>query len=440
MNKFYKRKHLSPYIKILISFAAVIVVGALLLWLPFAAAEGKAMSFIDALFMSASSVCITGLSVVPNLGASLTLFGKIVVALLVEIGGLSILTIAIFILVLLGKKVGIGDRFMLKEALNLDSVGGIVRILKALIIYVFSVQLAGVVLLLPCLMTKYDFFSALGLSIFHSIASFNNAGLDIFGFADSLAEFQTNYYFMSVTMLLIVIGSIGFVVVFDLYDFFRGSRRNLSLLTKIVLIATICLIALGALFIVISDPEIGFFNALFYSVSARTAGFATVPVEGLSNLGMTTLMILMFIGGAPCSTAGGLKTSTTFVVLFSTVSYALGRKPVIFKRRISEVSVMKSFSLLMIFILVLSLSILTISLVHSDFNLSDIIFECVSAMSNTGLSRGITTRLGIVSKLVIIFDMFIGRIGPLTIFNLWSYGRKRETEDIKYVEEKIIIG
>lgn len=356
-----------------------------------------------------------------------------------EIGGLSILTIAIFILVLLRKKVGIGERFMLKEALNLNSVNGVVRMLKSIILFAFAVQLIGVILLLPVLAMKYDFATALGLSFFHSVASFNNAGFDVFGYETSLSVFENNYYFMTVTMLLIIVGGLGFVVIFNIMDFAKKRSRRLSLLTKIVLVSTFSLIILGAVFIYVGNTEIGFFNALFYSVSARTAGFATVPVRELSSLANTSLIILMFIGGAPCSTAGGLKTSSTFVILISTIAYALGKKPKVFHRRIDEVSVMKSFSLFGIFIFSSVLSVLLIECFQPNMDFGDIIFEVISALSNTGLSRGITPYLNVGSKLVLIFTMFLGRTGPLTIFNLWS-NKHNEDETINYVEEKIIIG
>ncbi len=439
MKRFYKRKKVSPYVKILISFATVILIGTLLLWLPFSSASGKAMPFIDAFFLSTSSVCITGLSTVPNLGESLSTFGKTVIAFLMEIGGLSILTIAIFILVLLRKKVGIGERFMLKEALNLESMGGVVRMLKAIIFFALSVQLLGVILLLPFLAMHYDFLSALGLSFFHSVASFNNAGFDVFGYADSLNCFRHDYYFMTVTMLLIIIGGLGFIVIFDIADFMRRKRRLPSLLTKIVLVSTLGLIILGAVFIYVGNTEIGFFDALFYSVSSRTAGFATVPVNDLSGLANTSLIILMFIGGAPCSTAGGLKTSSAFVICLSTFAFALGKKPKIFHRRISRESITKSFSLFSIFVLFVIMAVVLIELFEPALAFDDILFEVVSALSNTGLSRGITTLIGTGAKLVLIVTMFLGRTGPLTIFNLWSY-KHNEDEDINYVEEKIITG
>lgn len=438
-----KRKFkIHPYVFIILTFLSVILLGTILFMLPWSVKEGARLSFIDSLFMSTSCVCVTGLTVV-NSAVKLSIFGKIIMALLMEIGGLSFLTIAVCFFAILGGKIGISNRYLLKEALNQNSLAGIVQLVKRIILISFIIQLIGMVLNYLALMSyyNYDFWKTLGASMFHSIASFNNAGFDVFG-DQSLIPFKDNILLNISTMFLILTGGLGFIVINELVTKHSLNLKKLSIHSKIVLIMNLILVVGGMLvFKLAMFDQISWLQALFTSVTCRTAGFTSIPLDKITPAAYTIAIVLMFIGVSPCSTGGGIKTTTIFVILLSLFYYGLGKKPKIFHRRISDSSIFKAFVLFGITVMMIMFGTLLIGFSQPELGLQAILFEVVSGFSTTGLTLGITGSLNVFSKLVLCFMMFFGRLGPLTIIGVVNRNWMTESkEKIQYVEERIIIG
>lgn len=435
-----RRKH-NPYFYIIISFLCVITIGSLLLWLP-CATEGEGnLSFIDALFMTVSSVCVTGLSVVGNVGEELSVFGKIVLAVLIEIGGLSFLTLFTFIITIAGRTLGLSERLMMREALNQNSAKSISSLIKRIVKLAVAIQLIGFVVNLFVFIPYYDNVAeAIGISAFHAISSFNNAGLDIFGYDSSMIKFSGNVLLNINTMLLIILGGIGFIVIYDIYE--SRSYKKLAVHSKIVLWTTLVLIIVGFIgFKLSSFNELTVLQALFCSVTARTAGFTTVDLNILSKGSIILMIFLMFVGASPCSTGGGVKTTTLFIIIVTLFSLSKGKTPKAFHRKIATSSIIKAFSLVTVSVIYVMLIVFIICCFEPNLDLNSIIFEVVSAFGTVGLSLGITTKLTIASKIFICITMFVGRVGPMTFMSLWnSNWLKNTNEEVKYVEEKIIIG
>ncbi|MGI6710714.1 MAG: TrkH family potassium uptake protein [Bacilli bacterium] len=437
-----KRKT-SPYLIILLSYLFIILIGACLFLLPISTVDNKGLGVFNSIFTATSAICVTGLPFVPNLGATLSLFGKIVLAVLIEIGGLGFLTLAVFMFILLGLKIGMAERFLMKEALNQNTAKGVIRLIKVIIITTLTIQFFGMLINLIVFINDNSFFKALGLSAFHSISSFNNAGFDIFGFDNSMINYGANILLNINTMLLVILGGIGFIVIHDILDAIRKKDfKKLPRHTKIVLIMSFSLILFGMiLFKVSMYKDITWLEALFQSVNARSAGFFIIDISKISAPAYVILIFLMFIGASPTSTGGGIKTTTLFVLIATIISYARGKSPKIFSRRISQHSILKAFSLVvfaMLYIMAISFIIL---LIEKDLGVSETVFEVVSAFSTVGLSLGITNSLSVISKVLICITMLFGRLGPLTVISIWNQNRLRELdEDIKYIEEKIIIG
>lgn len=435
-----KKVRVHPYVFIILTFLAVILSGTFCFMLPIAVQDGETIGFVNSFFMSTSCVCVTGLSVI-NVGLKLTIFGKVVMAVLMEIGGLSFLTIAVCFFSLLGGKIGIGNRYLLREALNQNSLAGIVHLVKRIILISFVIQLGGVILNYIALMSyyDYDFFNTLGVSVYHSIASFNNAGFDIFG-KESLISFKDNVLLNISTIILIISGGLGFIVIDELVC--KHSLRKLSIHSKIVLTMTITLVLVGMLvFKLAMYDEITWLQALFTSVTCRTAGFTSIDLSSLPPAAYVMSIMLMFIGASPCSTGGGVKTSTILVILLTFVYYAQGKKPKIFHRRISDGSIFKAFVLFGVAVIVVLVGTLVIGLIQPELSLQHILFEVVSGFSTTGLTMGITTQLSSYSKAILCVLMFFGRLGPLTIIGVVNHNWMTDSkENIQYVEERIIVG
>ncbi len=439
-------KNISPYIKICFTFALVILIGALLLMLPISTNPGyETLNFVDALFMSTTSVCVTGLTVVPNIGAQISIFGKVVLALLIEIGGLSFITIATFFIVMMGGKIGISNRFLLRESLNQNSLKGIVGLIKKIIFTSLTIQAFGFILNCLAFMSySPDPWTTIGVGLFHTVASFNNSGLDIFGDLNvvgnlSMIPFSADVFVNVNTILLIVFGGLGFGVIDDIIHTHNIKRFNIN--TKIVLITTILLIFGGALFIKISNNARTWLECFLMSVSSRTAGFQSIQCADLNSGEFCVINFLMFVGASPGSTGGGIKTSTFFVIVVTIIAIALGKKPVVFKREISHSIIVKSLALAITAIIFCCLAIFFIAIMDPNLEIRKIIFEVISAFSTTGLSMGITGDLSVGSELIIIFMMYFGRLGPLTILSLINRNWRTGSENgIKYVEEKVVIG
>ncbi len=447
MQQFHRRSHKTPYLTIFISFLGVILVGTLLLMLPIATHDGEKLNFVQALFTATSAVCVTGLSCVPNLAVTFTLFGKIIIAILIEIGGLSFLTIAVFFFILTGAKVGISNRFLLREALNQNTSANIVKLIKKIVSISFVIQIIGtifnILILAIFYRERFTFIESIGMGVFHAISSFNNAGFDVFGTSSSMITMSganIGDVLLNInTMILIILGGIGFIVISDVLK--KKRWKFFSMHTKIVLLVTTILLVGGTLLFYFTNNNMTFLQAMFQSVSARTAGFATIDMNELSSFGYLLMITLMLIGASPCSTGGGVKTTTLFVMICTIFYFAQGKKPKAFKRSIADSSVFKAFTLFSIAIIYVAIICGVISLLDPGVAIRKIIFEVVSAFGTVGLSMGITTTLSMGSLVALCLTMFFGRLGPLTIINLWNSNWMAESnEGVHYIEEKVIIG
>ena len=439
MSKKNRAKH-SPLLNVVLSFAIVIFIGTLLLLLPFSLKEGQSLSFVDALFTSASAVCVTGLVPIPSIAETFSVFGKIVLALLIQIGGLGFVTIAIFIFIALGMKIGIYNRYLAKEALNQSSAKGVVKLIILIVKTTFTIEFIGFVLNLFVFTKDYSFIDACGISAFHAISAFNNCGMDILG-ANSLMAYKDNILLNISTTLMIILGGIGFVVLQDVKQNKRWSK--LFPHTKIVIKVTISLILIGMVLLkVIEGDSITWLQAFFHSVSSRTAGFATTSFANLREATLLVLIVLMFIGASPSSTGGGIKTTTFYTMFKSIFAFACGKKAITYHRKIAEETKLRAFTLTTLAIGLIVVATFAIVLLEPSLNFMSIFFEVTSAFGTVGLSVGITAGLSPISKLIICLVMFFGRLGPLTILSLWNknWNRASDDSDVDYINAKIIIG
>lgn len=444
-RNYMKKVKIKPYLQVLLSFALVILIGSILLVLPISQKSNHFANYWDSLLLSTSAVCVTGLTPYANLSASLTIFGQIILLLLVQIGGLGFITIFTFFLTIFGAKFGAIDRFMLKEALSINRFSGILGFVKKIIRYTFIIEGIGILICSFIFIPEYGFAHGLWLSIFHAISSFNNAGFDLLG-STSLIKYANNIPLNIVTMLLIIVGGIGFPVIEEVL---HNKPKKWSCYTKIVLVTTTFLIICGtlALWIAESSNNITFLEALFQSVSARTAGFASIDISLLTTPGEMILEILMFIGASPLSTGGGVKTTTFFVIVIAILSYIRGKQPIVFNRKISQESVTKAMSLIFVASGVLILGIFGVSIIenccHTPYasKTGSIIFECFSAFGTAGYSQSLTPYLQNGSKVILCLLMYFGRVGPMTILNVFSKSfSENEHEHVRYIEENVVIG
>lgn len=430
---------LSPIITIVLSFMIVIVIGTLLLKLPISSVEEHRLSWVDSLFISTSAICVTGLSPVADLGATLTLFGKIVLVLLIQIGGLGFITIAVYVLVLAGVKIGIEDRQLVKEALNQESVRGLMKLVKRIIVIVFAVEFSGFVILFFYFLTHFEFWDALGNAAFHAISAFNNCGFDLLG-DSSFLVYKDSVVLNITIMLLVMSGGIGFIVIDDIIK--KGFRfRKYNTHTVLVLKTSLVLWISGMLLLKITEGDnITWLQAAFQSVCARTAGFATMDMTKLSNGGVLVIIVLMFFGAAPCSTGGGVKVTAVYAIFKAIVSYAKGgTRPMVRGRMISPRTVYKAFVLVALAVGVIVFSVFLMSLIEPEVTMDRLMLEVTSAFGTVGFSMGLTPNLHPLGKLVLVPVMFVGRLGPLTMIALLNR-RKYSASKIGYVEENLIIG
>lgn len=426
-------KKLSPGRFIALGFLLTILIGAFLLWLPICANDGIKVSFIDALFTSTSAVCVTGLIAIDT-ADTFNILGRTIVGLLIQIGGLGVTSVGVGFMILAGKKIGFKDRLIVKEAMNLNSMKGIVRLVKSVLIMTLCIEAIGVILSFIVFSKDYSTIDALGISLFHSVASFNNSGFDILGGMRNLAPYTNNVLLNLTTCGLIILGGLGFLVIKEII--YRHSFKKFSLHTKIVLVVTGVLL-IGGTILLKATENISWLGAFFYSTSARTAGFSTYPLKEFTNAGLFILIILMFIGASPGSTGGGIKTTTIFTLLKTCYSRATNKHCEAFKRKIPNEIISKAFVLAFLSSVIVCVNTLILCYLESDLTFIQILFEVTSAFGTVGLSTGITPSLSVLSKLIIIITMFIGRTGPLTIATIWYYKPK---STIRYSEENITIG
>ncbi|MEG0295121.1 MAG: TrkH family potassium uptake protein [Clostridium sp.] len=430
-----------------IGFVILIFTGGTILSLPISSANGEYTPFLDALFTATSASCVTGL-VTLDTGTHWNLFGQVVIMMLIEIGGLGFMSFATFISVLLGRRITLKNRLVVQESMNAFNIQGLVKMVKYVMGFTFAIQGFGALLLSTQLVPEFGIGKGMFYSVFHSVSTFCNAGFDLFGNFSSLTGYSDNSIILLTISALIAIGGLGFTVLLEIYNF--KSVKKLSLHTKAVLLITTILIVGGTLAILIlefNNPEtLGpmgvkdkIVNSVISSISPRTAGVNSISIPDMTTASLFLTIILMFIGGSPGSTAGGLKTTTFGIIICTLISVIRGREDVeLFKRRFPKSLVYKAVSLLLLGSgLVLTVTmILTITEPGEDF--ISLLYEATSAFGTVGLTTGVTQRLSSIGKIIIIVTMYLGRVGPLTVALAFASRNKRSK--FKYPEGKILIG
>ncbi len=408
---------------ITLGFAIIIFTGSILLTFPFS--HRGTLSYIDALFTAASATCVTGLTVVDTY-TSFTFFGQLILLLLMELGGLGFLSIAMLIPLLLGRPIGLATRAYLVEAMGSPQLGGIIRVVKRLLLGSFLIQLSGSLLLSIRLIPRFGFLEGTWISIFTAVSAFCNAGFDLFGAIEpgtSLIHFRSDPLIILPISILIVIGGLGFILWDDLLQK-KFVWRHYRIHTKIVLTMTSLLLLSGTIFFLFSERNSTLYGlsgaesllvAFFQSSTARTAGFFSVPQECLSSAGTLFTMILMFIGASPGSTGGGIKTTTFFALLYSVSGYIRGKDDLnVFTRRLGNSSIDKAHRMTTAYMLWIVLGAILMTS-FTGFTLEQNVFEVISAIGTVGLTKGITSNLNIPAKLTIVFLMYVGRVGSVSL-------------------------
>ena len=418
---------------IAMGFALVILIGAVILVLPVSVWPDAEVSFVDALFTSTSAVCVTGLIAI-DVADHFTPFGQAVVAILIQIGGLGVTSVGVGLILAAGKRVSIRGRLLAKEALNVDSFRGIVKLVRAVLFMTLFFEVTGAVLSFLVFIQDYPLPHALGISVFHSIAAFNNSGFDILGGLRNLIPYQDNILLNLTTAGLIIFGGIGFLVILDVMK--QKRFKKLTLHSKVVITTSIVLIVVGTLLLKATE-DISWLGAFFQSVSARTAGFSTYSIGEFTNAGLFVLCVLMFVGASPGSTGGGIKTSTFFVLVQSARSIFVKRPLSSFRRNISPENLSKAYVVTILSMGVVCIATFLMCILEPDCTFIQLLFEVISAFGTVGLSTGITPGLSVAGKLVIILVMYTGRIGAFTLLSMWI---DHPEPNARYTQEAVTIG
>lgn len=437
--------NLSIYQKLSAAFAGIILVGALLLMTPYATAMGDNLSFVDALFTATSAVCVTGLVVVDT-GTYFSVFGQSVLIILIQVGGLGIMTVATLLAVISSKKITLKERLVIQEATNQLNLSGVVRLTLQIIGVTLLFEFIGGTLLAIRWVQDYG-LQGIYFGYWHAVSAFCNAGFDLFGGYRSITSYVNDFTVNSVIGFLIVVGGIGFPVIVDLWNYCDTKRCTLH--TKIVVSTTGILILLGAIVIFWSesghDRTLGALTfgekilaSVFQSITARTAGYNSIDIGSLRDGTLLTVMMLMFVGASPSSMGGGVKTSTMATLMIFLAATVTGRRePQIFYRQIPSHTVNRAFIIVSVSLL-LVFSVTLIMTFTESVPLFKILFEVISAFGTVGLSTGITPTLSTSGKLLIIFTMFAGRVGTLTL--LMALAFKPQRNQLQYPKGKIIVG
>ena len=439
---------------IMVGFLVVVLLGSIVLSLPISSATGKAIPYLDALFMAATSTCVTGLVTLPVLSTWST-FGHAVILVLIQIGGLGVVTIMSGLMISMNKRIGIKDRLLLQDAFNLSSLSGLVRFTKKVIIGTVVIEGIGALLYMSVFVPEFG-VRGIWISIFNSVSAFCNAGIDIVS-ENSLCDYALNPMINFTTCMLIVLGGIGYIVWWDIIRVMKNVRklkykclRNLTLHSKIALSATAILIALGTaavFFFEYNNPQtIGGYSlaeklevSFFQSVTTRTAGFATIPQQNLTNGSAIICLLLMFIGGSPVGTAGGIKTVTFAVLLASMVSTIKNKNEVVlFNRNIERQTIGKAVAVTGMSFLIMFISTVLLSAVVKADAL-DIVYETVSATATVGLTRNLTPLLNELGNWIIIVTMYLGRVGPISLAVAFNT-KKQSPNIVKNPTEEVSVG
>ncbi|TYR81296.1 Ktr system potassium transporter B [Priestia megaterium] len=424
-------------------FGGGIIIGALLLMLPFSTTEP--ITWIDALFTSTSAMTVTGLAVVDT-GTRFTVIGQVIIMLLIQVGGLGIMSFAVLIFIMLGKKIGFKERMVVQQALNQTNIGGVVLLVKRLFMFSFAIEFIALIFLAIRWVPEFGWSKGLFFSLFHAISAFNNAGFGLL--SDSLMQYVGDPIINITISLLFIIGGLGFTVLADMWV--KKSYKKLSLHSKIMIVSTFVINILAMLLIFFLEygnaKTLGALSlgdklwaSYFQAVTTRTAGFNSVDIASLDESTIFLMILLMFVGAGSASTGGGIKLTTFVVIIFAVLSFLRGREDsVLFQRRLNPIYVFKALAISMISVMFVFFATFVLNIFESErIPFIQIMFEVVSAFGTVGLSMGATPELSYFGRIIIIFIMFLGKLGPLTLmFSL----AKPKREAIRYPNEDILIG
>ena len=445
---FLKNKFFSPYMIILLSFVGVIILGGFLLSFPISVNYGKSVKLIDGFFIATSAVCVTGLSSI-DIASIYNPFGQLIILILIQLGGLGVITFTSVIIIMVSKKIGYYTKKIVQEDINIDTTFKIEEYVKKVIFSVILIEIIGAVILFFEFIKKFSFFKAVYYSLFHSVSAFCNAGFSLF--SDNLSGFKNSFLINITIPLLIFLGGIGFSTILNCYNVFTKKEKRLTLTTKLSIKISIFLIIAGtfAMFILeySNKSTIGNLSfvqkleaSFFQSVSTRTAGFNTISILGLKRSTSLLFIILMFIGASPGSTGGGIKTTTLGLIVLGTLATLKNKDAVEYdKRSISWRIYSKAIAILFISLIYTVICVFLLILVERNKNLLDLAFEVYSAFGTVGLSRDLTPSLSDISKFILIVTMFVGRVGPLTITLALSKSNLKKGH-YTYPQENILIG
>ncbi|MGN0468077.1 MAG: TrkH family potassium uptake protein [Acutalibacteraceae bacterium] len=443
-RKTKKRKHLTSFQIIILGFLSIIIMGSILLMLPFATRDGKGAAFSDALFTATSAVCVTGL-VIHDTATYWSIFGQIVILFLIQIGGMGIVTVAVSVAAVSGRKISLMQRSTMQEAISAHHVGGIVRLTKFILKITLMIEIVGAALMTPFFCRDFGFFKGIWYALFHSVSAFCNAGFDLMGVKgkfSSLTSFDDNPFINFIVMALIIIGGLGFLTWEDIKKN-KWHLRKYRMQSKVIISVTAMLLVVPAIyffFFEFSDFSLGkrILVSMFQSVTPRTAGFNTTDLTKISQSGQLLIIILMLIGGSPGSTAGGMKTTTVAVLLSTALSVFLKKEHThFFKRRIPAETIRNAATIFIMYVALFLAGGMIISRAE-NIPILTALFETASAIGTVGLSLGITPQLGVFSQLILIALMFFGRAGGLTLIFAALSGTGANSS--KYPQEKITVG
>ena len=430
-----------------LGFLAVILIGGIILTLPISSASGESTNFLDALFTSTSAVCVTGL-ITLDTGTHWSMFGQTIIMFLIEIGGLGFMSFTTLIAIILGKKITLRDRLILQDAMNTFNIQGLVKMVQYVLTFTITVQLSGALLFSTQFIPEYGIGKGLFYSLFHSISAFCNAGFDLFGNFSSLTNYSSNWVVLLVVSALIIIGGIGFAVWIEIYNF--KSIKKLSLHSKMVILVTAILLVGGTILMFIfehnnpntlANMSMGdkIVNSFFAAVTPRTAGFNSISTAGMTNAGNFLTILLMFIGGSPGSTAGGIKTTTIGVLLVTVICVIRGRDDAeVFKKRFPKELIYKAFTLFFIGGVLIIGATMLLSYTEQGASFLSLLYETTSAFGTVGITLGLTQQLTEIGKVLIMIMMYLGRVGPVTV--VLSLMRNKKNNGVRYPEGKILIG
>lgn len=445
---FLKNKSFSPYMTILLSFMVVTILGGILLSLPISMRDGKSVKLIDGFFIATSAICVTGLSSI-DIGSVYNIFGQMVILVLIQLGGLGVITFTSVIIIMISKKIGYYTKKIVQEDINIDTTFKIEEYVKKVILSVIVIEFIGTVILFFEFIKKFGFLKAVYYSFFHSVSAFCNAGFSLF--SDNLYGFKNSFIINMTIPLLIFLGGIGFSTILNCYNVLRKKEKRLTSTTKLSIKISIFLVIIGmiAMFILeySNKSTIGNLSfgqkleaSFFQSVTTRTAGFNTISILGLKRSTSLLFVILMFIGASPGSTGGGIKTTTIGLIILGTLATLKNKDTIEYdKRSVSWRIYSKAITVLFISLIYTTICVFLLILFERNKNLLDLVFEVFSAFGTVGLSRNLTPSLADISKFILIVTMFVGRVGPLTIALALSKSNLKKGR-YTYPQENILIG